>query len=61
MSMAAERLAEEQAGVRQFRNTVVQNFDGRDILEKNVQHQLDLIYNFINFKKAFEKVWLAGL
>ena len=61
MVMAAEQLAEEQAGVRQFRNTVVQNFDGRGIIEKYVQHQLDLIYNFINYKKAFENVWHAGL
>ena len=56
MVMAAEQLTEEQAGVRQFRSTVVQNFDGQSILEKYVQHQLDLIYIFINFKTAFENV-----
>ena len=56
MAMAAEQLAEEQAGAKQYRSTVVQNFNGRGIIEKYAQHQLDLIYNFINYKKAFENV-----
>ena len=28
---------------------------------KHLQHQRDLFHNFIDFKKAFDSVWHAGL
>ena len=30
-------------------------------MEKHLQHQRDLFHNFIDFKKAFARVWHAGL
>ena len=30
-------------------------------MEKHLQHQVSLLHNFIDFKKAFDKVWQAGL
>ena len=58
---AEELLAEEQAGFRPGRGTVEQTFNSRVIKEKYLQYQSDLIHKFINFKKAFERVWHAGL
>ena len=58
---AEELLAEEQAGFRPGRSTVEQNFNSRVIIEKHLQHQRDLFRNFIDFKKAFDTVWHAGL
>jgi len=56
-SKAAEFLAEEQAG----RSTTEQIFNCRVIIEKHLQHQRDLYHNFIDFRKAFDRVWHAGL
>ena len=58
---AEKLLAEEQAGFRSDRSTVDQIFDSRVILEKHLQHQHDLFHNFIGCKKAFGRVWHAGL
>ena len=58
---AGELLAEEQAGFRPGRSTVEQIFNGRVIIEKHLQHQGDLFHNFIDFMKAFDKVWHTGL
>ena len=53
---AEELLAEEKAGFRPGRifNTLV-------ITEKHLQHQRDLFHNFIDFEKAFDRLWHAGL
>ena len=59
--MAEELLAEEQAGIGPGRSTVEQIFSNRIVIEKNLQHQRDLFYSFINFRKAFDRVWHAGL
>ena len=36
-------------------------FFSLEIFEKYLQHQQDLCYVFIDFKKAFDRVWLASL
>ena len=56
-----EHLAEEQAGFRPGRSTVEQIFNCRIMLEKHLQHQKELFHNFIDFKKAFDRVWHDGL
>ena len=56
-----ELLAEEQAGFRPGRSTVEQIFNSRIIIEKHLQHQRDLYHNFIDFKKAFDRVCHVGL
>lgn len=58
---AEEILAEEQAGFRAGRSTVEQIFNSRVLIEKHLQHQRDLFHNFIDFKKAFDRVWHDGL
>ena len=58
---AEEHLAEEQAGFRAGRSTVEQIFNCRIMMEKHLQHQKDLFHNFIDFKKAFDRVWHEGL
>jgi exonuclease III len=60
-SKAEELLAEEQAGFRAGRSTVEQIFNCRVIIEKHLQHQQELFHNFIDFKKAFDRVWHDGL
>ena len=60
-SKAEELLAEEQAGFRAGRSTVEQIFNCRVLIEKHLQHQRDLFHNFIDFKKAFDRVWHDGL
>ena len=56
-----EHLAEEQAGFRPGRSTIEQIFNCRLIMEKHSQHQRILFHNFIDFKKAFDRVWHDGL
>ena len=58
---AEELLAEEQAGFRARRSTVEQIFNCRVMIEKHLQHQKDIYHNFIDFKKAFDRVWHEGL
>ena len=48
---AEEMIAEEQAGFRARRSTTEQIFNLRILYEKN----------FIDFKKAFDRVWLEAL
>ena len=58
----AEKItAEEQAGFRAGRSTTEQIFNLRILCEKYLQHQQDLYHVFIDFKKAFERVWHAAL
>ena len=54
-------IAEYQAGFRAGRGTTKQIFNLGVLREKYLQHQQDLYYVFIDFKKAFDKVWNAAL
>ena len=56
----AEIIADEQAGFRAGRSTTGQIFNLRILREKYLQHKQDLYYVFIDFKKAFDRVWHAA-
>ena len=58
---AEEIIAEEQAGLRAGRSTTEQIFNLRILCEKYLQHQQNLYHVFIDFKKAFDRVWQAAL
>ena len=58
---AEKIIAEEQAGFRPGRSTTEQIFNLRVLCEKYLQHQQDLYHVFIDFKKAFDRVWYAAL
>ena len=58
---AEEIIAEEQAGFRAGRSPTEQIFNLRILCEKYLQHQQDLYHVFIDFKKAFDRVWQAAL
>ena len=58
---AEEIIAEEQAGIRAGRSTSEHIFNLRILCEKHLQHQQSLYHVFIDFKKAFDKVWHAAL
>ena len=58
---ADEIIAEEQAGFRAGRSTTEQIFNLRIVCEKYLQHQQNLYHVFIDFKKAFDRVWHAAL
>ena len=62
MKPQAEKIiAEEQAGFRAGRSTPGQIFNLCILCEKYLQHQQDLYHVFIDFKKAFDRVWHAAL
>ena len=54
-------IAEEQAGFRPGRSTTEQIFSLRILCERYFQHQQDLFHVFVDFKKAFDRVWHAAL
>ena len=56
-----EIIAEEKAGVRAGRSTTEQIFNLRIMCEKYPQHQQNLYHVFMDFKKAFDRVWHAAL
>ena len=58
---AAEIIAEEQAGFMPGRSTVEQIFNLRVLCEKSLEHQQSLYHVFIDFKKAFDRVWHQAL
>ena len=58
---AEEIIAEEQAGFRSGRSTMEQIFNVRVLCEKYSQHQQDIYHVFIDFKKAFDRVWHDAL
>ena len=59
---AEKIIAEEQAGFRAvLRSTTEQIFNLRILCEKCLQRQQDLYHVFIDFKKAFDRVWHSAL
>ena len=54
-------IAEEQTGFRPGRSTNEQIFSLRILCERYLQHQQDLYHVFVDFKKAFDRVWHAAL
>ena len=54
-------LADEQAGFRAGRSTVEQILNLRLLCEKYADHSRELHHNFIDFTKAFDRVWQEGL
>ena len=56
-----EIITEEQAGFRSGRSTTEQIFNLRVLCEKYSQHQQDIYHVFIDFKKAFDRVWHEAL
>ena len=60
-SPVCQILTEEQAGFRAGRSTTEQIFNLRILCEKYLQHQQDLYHVFIDFEKAFDRVWHAAL
>ena len=58
---AEKIIAEEQAGFRAGRSTTEQIFNLLILCEKYLQHQQDLCHVFIDFKKAFDRVWYVAL
>ena len=58
---AEKIIAEEQARFRAGRSTTEQIFNLRILWEKYIEHQQDLYHVFIDFKKAFDRVWHAAL
>ena len=58
---AEKIIAEEQAGFRKGRSTTEQIFNLRLLCEKYLQHQQHLYHVFVDFKKAFDRVWHDAL
>ena len=58
---AEKIITEEQAGFKAGRSTTEQIFNLQILCEKYLQHQQDLYHVFIDFKKAFDRVWHAAL
>ena len=56
-----EIIKEEQAGFRAGRGTTEQIFNLRILCEKYLKHQQSLYHVFVDFKKAFDRVWHAAL
>ena len=53
-------LSEEQGGFRKNRNIIEHIFNLRLICEKHNLQQKKLYHLFINFRKAFDRVWQKG-
>ena len=54
-------ISEEQAGFRSSCSATEQIFNLRILYERCLQHQQDLYHVFIDFKKAFDRVWHKAL
>ena len=62
MKPQAEKIiAEEQASIKAGRSTTEQIFNVRILCEKYLQLQQNLYHVFIDFKKAFDRVWHAAM
>ena len=58
---AEKIIAEEQADFRAGRSTTEQIFNLRILCEKYLKQQQDLYHVFVDFKKAFDRVWHTAL
>ena len=58
---ADEIIAKEQAGFRCKHSTTEQIFNLRILREKLSQRQQNIYHVFIDFKKAFDRVWHEAL
>jgi len=58
---AEKIIAEEQVGFRVGRSTTEQIFNLRILCKRYLQHQQNLYHVFVDFKKAFDRVWHAAL
>ena len=58
---AEKIIAEEHAGFTAGISATEQIFNLRIFCEKYLQHRQDLYHVFIDFKKAFDRVWHAAL
>ena len=58
---AEEIIKEKQACFRVGRSTTEQIFNLRKLCEKYLQHQQNLYHAFVDFKKAFDRLWHAAL
>ena len=58
---AEKMIAEEQACFRAGRSTIEQIFILRILCKKYLQHQQDPYHIFLDFKKAFNRIWHAAL
>ena len=56
-SMAKELINEAQAGFTEGRGTVQQISNIRVINEKYIEYKKYVYHNFIDLKKAFNRVW----
>jgi len=56
-----EILDDSQAGFRKDRSTVEQILNLRLLCESQRNHQKNVFHNFIDFKKAFDRVWHEAL
>ena len=54
-------LDDAQVGFQQGRSTTEQICNLRILSEKYVEHQKPMYHNFIDFKKAFDRVWYQAL
>ena len=54
---AEKIIAEEQTSFRAGRSTTEQIFNLKILSEKYLQLQQDIYHIFIDFKKAFDRVW----
>ena len=52
---------DKQAGFRKERSCTEQIFTLRSIIEQSLEHQQDVIVNFIDFKKTFDSVHRPSL
>ena len=58
---AKKIIVAEKAGFRAGRSTTEQIFNLQILCEKYLQHQRDLYHVFIDFTRAFDRVWHAAL
>ena len=62
LKMQAKKIiAKEQAGFRAEWRTTEQIFNLKILCDKYLQYQQDLYHVFIDFKKAFDRVWHTAL
>ena len=59
--IAAYILDEEKAGFRKKRSTIEHILNCRIMAEKHIEYVRKLYHNFVDFKKAFDRVWHEGL